>query len=528
VAVDEPIYRRLPCFIIATVDKFAALPWTGETGTLLGLVDRYDKDGFYGPCDPGKGSPVPGGHIPAPDLVIQDELHLISGPLGTVAGLYETVIDALATRKVGDKTIRPKIIASTATVRRADSQIQALFGRRQVRVFPTPGPDRRNSFFAETRPAKKDPARLYVGIAAQGRSLKVVLLRASLALLSAAQTAWEEAGGDKTERNPSDSYMTLVGYFNSLRELGGSRRIVEDEVRTRLSEYGRRRRREPEDRLFRDRAISYEVLELTSRVSTNDVAAAKRRLAETFTSKDRVDVALATNMISVGLDILRLGLMAVLGQPKTCAEYIQATSRVGRDSENPGLIVTLLNIHKPRDRSHYERFAAYHLSFYRNVEATSVTPFSPRALDRALAAGLVAFCRHGRSTMTPARGAKEILSKRSDLDPIPQTIAERAREHKADMEASERQKLHATVLNRGNSLLDDWLRIAKQAQDHGSGLQYQKEEQSPPRRLLYQFLDPNLPTDPVQRRFRANRSMRDVELPVELEVKDLNDWEARP
>jgi hypothetical protein len=130
--------------------------------------------------------------------------------------------------------------------------------------------------------------------------------------------------------------------------------------------------------------------------------------------------------------------------------------------------------------------------------------------------------------MTPARGAKEILSKRSDLDPIPQTIAERAREHKADMEASERQKLHATVLNRGNSLLDDWLRIAKQAQDHGSGLQYQKEEQSPPRRLLYQFLDPNLPTDPVQRRFRANRSMRDVELPVELEVKDLNDWEARP
>src|SRR5262249_44650823 len=144
----------------------------------------------------------------------------------------------------------------------------------------------------------------------------------------------------------------------------------------------------------------------------------------------RVDVAIATNMISVGLDITRLGLMVVFGQPKTSAEYIQATSRVGRDpDEGPGLVVTLLNVHRPRDRSHYELFAAYHETFYRSVEATSVTPFSPRALDRGLAGTLVALARLGHAPMTPPRGAGEILNERPNLDFAVEVIAERAAAH---------------------------------------------------------------------------------------------------
>ena len=525
--VDEPIYRRLPAFLIATVDKFAALPWTGETGCLFGLVDRHDRDGFYGPCSPGKGTAL-GGQLPPPDLIIQDELHLISGPLGTIAGVYEAAIDALCTRTSDGHELRPKIIASTATVRRADTQIRALFERQQVTVFPPPGPDRRDSFFAHTEAPDMTPARLYVGVAAQGRSLKVVLLRAALSLLSAAQVAYERDGGRRNKKNVADPYMTLLGYFNSLRELGGSRRIIEDEVRTRVAQYSRRRRIEPNERLFTDRSIGYDVLELTSRVSTGDVASAKRRLSLPVYEDERVDTALATNMISVGLDIIRLGLMVVLGQPKTSAEYIQATSRVGRDPLRPGLVVTLLNIHKPRDRSHYERFETYHASFYRSVEATSVTPFSPRALDRALPGALVALCRQGRPDMTPALGAGQILAMRASLDAVAVRLAERARNHAWPPSPAAGQKLRDHVLHRCTSLLDDWVNIAQEFRQTNVALQYQVEAATA-QRLLYEFLHPELAgLPPVRRRFRANRSMRDVEPSVDLFVRNLNEWGNRP
>jgi hypothetical protein len=389
-AVDEPIYRRLPCFLIATVDKFAAMPWTGEVGGFFGRVQRHDRQGFYGPSEPLAGHPLPDDRLPPPDLVIQDELHLISGPLGTMVGLYETALDELSSVEVNGTKVRPKIVASTATVRRAESQIRALFNHRMIDIFPPPGPDNRNSFFAQTLTPAQSNARLYVGIAAQGRSPKVVMLRVYLALLATAQKWYAKLGKKPDPTNPGDPYMTLLGYFNSLRELGGARRLIEDEVRNRLAGYATRNRVGETEGLFENRQIDYEPVELTSRVSTSQVSEAKRRLAQPFSDEDSADVAIATNMISVGLDITRLGLMVVFGQPKTSAEYIQATSRVGRDHEHPGLVVTILNIHKPRDRSHYERFAAYHESFYRCVEATSVTPFSPRALDRGLAGALKA------------------------------------------------------------------------------------------------------------------------------------------
>jgi hypothetical protein len=205
VGVDEPIYRRLPCFIVATVDKFAGLPWLGPAGGLFGNVERYDKEGFYGSCDPNIGSRLPTPLLP-PDLIIQDELHLISGPLGTIAGLYEAAIDALCSRELEDKTVRPKIVASTATVRRADAQVKALFGRDSVDIFPPPGPDRRDSFFAITMPKATRNARRYIGIAASGRSLKRVMLVTYLALMGAAQRFYDGAGGKRNLENPADPY----------------------------------------------------------------------------------------------------------------------------------------------------------------------------------------------------------------------------------------------------------------------------------------------------------------------------------
>jgi hypothetical protein len=527
ITIDESIYRRLPCFLIATVDKFANLPWVGETAGLFGKVQRYDTDGFYGPSTPLRGGNL-SKSLPPPDLIIQDELHLISGPLGTMVGLYETAIDALSSYDQNGKTIRPKIIASTATVRRATSQIRALFGRTHVEIFPPPGPDRRTSFFAKTVPTSDRNGRTYVGIAAQGRSLKVVLLRTYLALLGASQKAWDEAGGTSNPENPADPYMTLMGYFNSLRELGGSRRIVEDEVQSRLEAYAARLRQGETIGLFADRKIT-ELLELTSRVNTTKIAEAKAKLETTFHhpehAKKAAHVVLATNMISVGLDITRLGLMVVLGQPKTASEYIQATSRVGRDDKRPGLVITLLNIHRPRDRSHYERFQAWHNTFYRAVEATSVTPFSPRALDRGLAAVTVALARLGHDPLTAPLGAGAITQHRQALDYVSQVISDRAFIHDKELDAESAEALRVKVQGLVRDLLDSWSKIADTQE---TKLQYQKEVGTVPP-LLFSPLDPELDKQPkIAQKFKAQRSLRDVEPTVDLWIQktDIYDVEA--
>ena len=429
--VDEAIYRRLPAFLIATVDKFASLPWVAETGAFFGHVDRFTEGlGFHGAAEPRReGRPLDNGwSLDPPDLIIQDELHLIAGPLGTVAGLYETAIDQLASRVIGGRRIRPKIVASTATVRRASEQIKALFDRGSTSVFPPPGIDRSDSFFARTVPSSRNPARLYLGIAAQGRGPKLVFLRALTTLVAAAQAAFDaNAASSEPGMNPADPYMTALCYFNALRELGGARRIVEDEVRDRAARYGTQRRRvDPKDSPFADRTIR-EPMEITSRVSTDDVAQAKQRLDAVFgRDADPVDVALATNMISVGLDILRLGLMVVQGQPKTAAEYIQATSRIGRDHERPGLVVVVLNLHKPRDRTHFEQFGNFHRSFYRAVEATSVTPWAARALDRALAAVVVSAARHLDPGLTPETAVKELKNRPATRAAVRDAIVARA------------------------------------------------------------------------------------------------------
>jgi len=496
VTVDEAIYRRLPAFLIATVDKFAALPWNGSAGAFFGHVDRADGDGFYGAAEPGTGRALDNGHhLAPPDLIVQDELHLISGPLGTVAGLYEAAIDRLASRHIDGQRVRPKIVASTATVRRARDQIRALFDRHETRIFPPPGIDRRDSFFALTQPeSADDPARWYVGIAAAGRGPKLVFLQTLVTLLGAAQ-GLADADGD------ADAYRTALCYFNALRELGGARRIVEDEVTNRLTDYGDRRRRiEPVDQPFGNRRLG-EPVELTSRVSTDQVAAAKARLETRFDGTgDPVDVALATNMISVGLDIDRLGLMLVQGQPKTAAEYIQATSRVGRNPARPGLVAVVLNVHRPRDRMHFEQFTHFHDTFYRAVEATSVTPWSARALDRSLAAVVVAIARHLDPTLTPSGAVAALANAPETRAAVIAHLVDRA---PATIDGG-RDRLAATIA----ALLDDWMMLADEGTMAGGRFSYDDR----PHRLLHPPLDPalaNLP--PAHRRFQAGYSMRDVE-----------------
>ncbi len=503
--VDETIYRRLPAFVIATVDKFAGLPWLGEAGAFFGHVNRSDEWGFYGPNDGrGEGKRLENGAtLDPPDLIIQDELHLISGPLGTVAALYEVALDRLATRSKRGQRIRPKVVASTATVRRATEQIKALFDRASTEIFPPPGPDRRDSFFARTTPPSEKPARLYLGLAAPGKGPKLVFLNVLLSLLAAAQK-------EANDGNEADPYMTALGYFNALRELGGARRIVEDEVRTRLAQYGTKRRRvSPQDEPFADRYLR-EVLELTSRESTDKVAAAKDALNLPATDKKGVDVALATNMISVGLDIGRLGLMLVQGQPKSASEYIQATSRVGREVAKPGLVVVLLNAQKPRDRLHYEQFRQFHACFYRAVEATSVTPWAARAIDRALAAVVVACVRHLHPDLVAEGGAIGMPDHVKAQD-IVDIILARAPD-------SAVVGGHVALRSIVEDLLATWKRIAEDRSSNAGRLYYGYPSDQA---LLHDPLDALLSSlGPDFAPFTAGRSMRDVEHASALKIID--------
>ncbi len=510
--VDEQIYRELPSFVVATVDKFAMLPWRGETGMLFGRVLGRDGRKFFGPMDelPKSGEPLPNGLRP-PDLVIQDELHLISGPLGTMVGLYETAIDYLCAREAGEKTVRSKIIASTATVRRAREQAKALFTRRAFSVFPPPAVDDSETFFA--RVDRRSEGRLYVGIAAQGRAMKAILLRTYVALLAAAQKMYGPRGSTDS---PADPYMTVVGYFNSLRELGGMRRLVEDEVRTRCGQIETKRPRGFVDDhpWFAHRSVQEEPVELTSRENTYRIAEAKSRLARPHADEQHVDVVLATNMISVGVDIERLGLMVVAGQPKSSSEYIQASSRVGRDVARPGLVVTVFNLAKPRDRSHYERFTAYHDSFYRYVEASSVTPFAAPALERGMAAAIVAMARLGEPGLTPSAAVMRIADHRAVAERVVREFAKRG----SEVRSKDGDKVRAALEPRGFNLIDSWQALMKRSREEAAAERCYSEFDRDHRgkALLRTVLDPNAPSDTDEAKFTAPTSMRDVEHSVHL------------
>ena len=306
-------------------------------------------------------------------------------------------------------------------------------------------------------------------------------------------------------------------YFNALKELGGGRRIVEGEIGPRSRDYGRNRvRKAPTRPEFADRRIDPEVLELTSRVPTDQVAEAKRRLETSYgatPNAETVDVALATNMISVGLDIPRLGLMVVQGQPKAAAEYIQATSRVGRLPSKPGLIAVILNLHKPRDRAHFEQFGAFHASFYRAVEATSVTPWAARALDRSLAAVCVAIIRHIDADLTPEIAVRRLVERHELRSRVRDIMIARAPEASL---VGGREALAIAI----DGLMDAWLRTVT-AQTLGGGQFAFAQGQGGERHLLQDVLDPairNLTSD--HQRFKAARSMRDVEPAAPVRVRD--------
>lgn len=364
--IDEDIYDVCPSLIIGTVDKFAQLPFRADIRSLFGIGD--DGTRAWSP----------------PNLIIQDELHLISGPLGSVVGLYEGLIEELCTKEVDGKKIRPKIVSSTATIRRYEEQALKLFGRTQVNLFPPHGLDAADSFFA--RFSKDEcgnllPGKKYVGVYAPGlKSLQTIQIRTMAALLQASNDLPE------SERDP---WHTLLVFLNRIADVGTTKSLTQGFVRDYLKlAVSRAGRQYSEIRRIRI------VEELTSRLKNTDVPFAIEKLEREYGDPGVVDVCLASSIIEVGVDIQRLALMQVVGQPKTTSQYIQVTGRVGRNPEKrPGLVVAIHPHTRPRDRSHFERFSAFHNRLYAQVEPISMTPFSDPVLRRALHAVVVGYVR---------------------------------------------------------------------------------------------------------------------------------------
>lgn len=386
--VDQEIYAHPPTFVIGTVDKFAVMPWRPQMCSLFGL-DNSDR------CPP--------------TLIIQDELHLISDALGTITALYEIAFDGLCAKAAW----LPKVIGSTATIRRAREQTLRLFSR-SVAQFPPSILDIADSFFY--RDDQEAPGRMYIGVHAQGRSPKHTLARV---LATTGQLA-----SQISDRDSKDPLYSLVAYFNSLRELGGAIVLAEDDVPRYLDampNIGTKRR-------------FTQLRELTSALPQakipevlDEMAIGLPRPGEILNAEP-LDVIFATNMISVGVDVDRLGLMVVNGQPKSTSEYIQASSRIGRPRSSAGIVIALYNWTRPRDRSHYERFCVYHEAIYRHVEAASLTPFASRARDKALHGVLFALSRVGLAAFRDPASAGTILdpSRRAAVVAFCEAIVKRA------------------------------------------------------------------------------------------------------
>lgn len=365
--IDEQIYESPPTLLIGTVDKFAMLSFRSSARHLFGIDTPY----------------------PPPELIIQDELHLISGPLGSMVGHYETVVNALCLREVEDKRIPAKIVASTATISHAENQVKGLYGK-SVFLFPPQALKAGDSFFAEER--EDAVGRLYLGVFATALPSHVTSqVRTIGALLQAPKLL------DVGNAEIVDPYWTMMGYFNSLRELGHAATLIRADIREFLNAMWDRIGLHFEKSITDRRRFLKPSVELTSRIQSSEIPAILQRLFVPYDGRgqsDVVDVCFATNMIQVGLDIPRLSLMTIVGQPKTTSEYIQASSRVGRSIGRPGLVVTNYNTFKPRDRSHYEHFRSYHQGLYRYVEPTSVTAFATPVRERALHALVIILCRY--------------------------------------------------------------------------------------------------------------------------------------
>lgn len=493
ITVDENIYNRLPSIVIGTVDKFAMLPFNPRIGMLLGHVERFcPNHGFLCRTDGNHSASHRDGvqtrstkRLLPPDLIIQDELHLINGPLGSMVGMYETTIERLCTKEIGNTTVMPKIIASTATIRRASEQIWNLFAKK-VKRFPSPGTIFSDSFFVK-EVMDDDNAKLFVGVFPSGIGQKTIMKRALSCILL--DTMELKNAGHPLE--DWDEYWTLVSYFNSIRELGSTKTTIEDDVQNDVKA-GRN---------------ILPVHELTSRMDSKDLPAILSKLNITGDKNDAINILACSNMFSVGVDVQRLGLMVMNNQPKSTSEYIQSTGRVGRNKT--GLVIVLYNWARPRDQSHFERFYDYHNRIQSHVEAMTVTPFSEGARERAIHAQYVSMVRIlSDGPLARSSDAKNFDSK-VRCSPSSRAYEEWLKARMRAITGDSTEGLEIEIKN----FLDKWVEWVESS---GEELSYEKGLYGSNRNYLLRKIDDPVLDEDGGPRILTPTSMRNVEKQVIL------------
>lgn len=380
--IDEQLYRNPPTLLFATVDKFAQLT-NKNSGKLFGIGTKNRK----------------------PDLIIQDELHLISGPLGSIVGMFESLVEELCTERDQNDNItrKPKIIASTATTRNTTELVKQLYAR-NVFTFPVSGVRYSNNFFSRLLD-KNNSKRLYSGLIPTGHTVSELELRTISAFLVAKERLILQElidhkidlsnkedvilflFKDKSLLEELDNYWSLVVYYKDKKSLGRTNSRISQEIKANVDDMKKYTYHIPQ----LDFVLNYFYLrtnELTGRQESRLIrqllneASARTKInyedgkLPNITSK--LDIIQATNMISVGIDIPRWNIMVMMGHPMTTSEYIQSSSRVGRSKD--GLVINILSPARTRELSLFENYEAYHQVFYKYVEPLSVTTFTEMTL----------------------------------------------------------------------------------------------------------------------------------------------------
>jgi len=450
--VDDKIYDFPPTLLFATVDKFAMLSHREEGHKLFNSVlEEKDKN-----------------KLP-PDLIIQDELHLLSGPLGSITGLYESIVELLSTK--GKR--KPKIITSTATTRNTEQQVAMLYGNRELNIFPPMGVTYDDNFFSyvSTESKRKHIGFMPTGKTALNSQIRILgtLLLARIELFKYYRVKENLSQEDTISRE--NNFWTIVSFYNSLRDVGKVYNKVPAEISDFLKLLHNRYQLPKQAYGFNYFGLAGRTKELTSRIESNSIKKLLNELEMPFSlfAKDgnnfvqnTVDLVLASNMFSVGIDIERLNVMLMNGQPKNVAEYIQASSRVGR--KHKGIVINLLDANRSRDKSYFENYVPFNNAYYKFVEPLSVTPYTEITLDKVLASLLVCYVRHKQGLYLDKR-AKDFTG---NYDKLKNFISERIKNKKQLDYALEKMKILSEkwttkegdltykILIKKMSELDDW------------------------------------------------------------------------